>query len=406
MIVTYEAVDEKGQSQSATMETSDVRSAIDTLRSKNLTVTHIEEKLSLDHPTQSASDTAVDKNVALSIKQLVMLTRQMAMLLTAGSGIVQALQTIARQFTKESHVRMIRHIIMDLEEGTTLADSLRHFPRTFDSGYCAVVSAGEATATLSPMFERLSKIVGKRRAMRNKVVGATAYPALLTMLSSCIVMVLMFFVLPRFNEMFKNLGVDLPVTTEALLATAKFATTQWYVVLGAAAIVTGGIVALVTTEGGKRLLLKTAMRLPVVGRLMSGLIQGETFRVLGMLVGARVGILEAIGLVRGVTFHHSYQQLYEAMELEITSGGNLSRALESSGMVAPYICQAVRTGEESGQLGEAMTYVADILDEDNTELLGTVTKLLEPLILIVMGVVVGFVAISLFMPMFDMTSAL
>lgn len=219
-------------------------------------------------------------------------------------------------------------------------------------------------------------------------------------------MVLIFFVLPRFNEMFANLGVELPGSTEMLLSTAKFATTNWYIVFGVASIVIGGVVALVTTDKGKVILLNIGLRTPMVGKLMSGLIQGETFRVLGMLIGARVGVLDALGLVRGVTAHHAYQKLYDAMELEITSGGSLSRALESSGMVAPYICQAVRTGEDSGQLGEAMTYVADILDEDNTELLGTVTKLLEPMILIGMGIAVGFVAVSLFMPMFDMTSAL
>ncbi len=406
MIVAYEAVDEKGKPVSATLEASDVRSAIDALRSKNLTVTHIEEKLSLDQSQHHAHDREIDFRVTLSIKQLVMFTRQLAMLLTAGSGVVAALQTITRQFTKPAQVSMIRHLMMELEEGTSLADALRKFPRTFDSGYCAVVAAGEATATLAPMFDRLSKMVGKKRAMHNKVIGATAYPALLTLLSSAIVMVLMFFVLPRFNDMFSNLGVELPGSTLLLLGTANFAATNWYVVLGVASLILGGIIALFTTDGGRNLSLNVGMRLPMVGKLISGLIQGETFRVLGMLVGAKVGLLEAIELVRGVTRHKTYQQLYDAMELEVTSGGSISRALESSGMIEPYICQAVYTGEESGQLGSAMTYVADILDEDNTELLGTVTKLLEPTILIAMGLVVGFVAISLFMPMFDMTSAL
>lgn len=156
---------------------------------------------------------------------------------------------------------------------------------------------------------------------------------------------------------------------------------------------------------GRQWITDVTPRIPVVGKLISGLIQGETFRVLGMLMEAHVGVLEAIELVRGVTSNKRFQQLYDGMESEVTSGGSISVALETSGLISPAICHAVRTGEESGQLGSAATYVADVLDEDNTELIDTLTKLVEPAILIVMGFVVGSVAVSLFMPLFDMTSA-
>lgn len=416
MIVAYQAVDSTGRRVAATLEAPDLRAAVESLRRKDLFVTHVEE----EGASTSGSAARVAKRakaasphkkvdpdrVQLPLKQLATITRQLSMLLTSGSGLVPALHSIGRQVEKPASRQIVRQIILDLEEGSPLSQALRRFPRTFDSTYCAIVAAGEASATLPTMFERLSKIVGKRRAMRNKVLGALAYPALLTSMSLGIVNVLLFFVMPRFGEMFKTLGAPLPFSTRWLIAAGEFAKNQWIVCFLTAAVLLSTTVAGVLSTTGRQWIGRMAMKVPVLGRLLSGMIQGETFRVLGMLVEARVALLEAINLLRGVSMHPRYQTLYRSLEEEVASGGSISQTLEASGLIPPAICQAVRTGEESGQLGGSLSYVAEVLEEDNTELLNTVTKLLEPLILIVMGVVVGIVAVSLFLPMFDVTSAI
>jgi len=137
---------------------------------------------------------------------------------------------------------------------------------------------------------------------------------------------------------------------------------------------------------------------------MSGLIQGHVFRTLGMLLEARVSLLDALDLSRAATKNNQFQGLFGLMEDAVAAGNTLSDALESSRLIDPAVCQAVRTGEESGNLGGALSYAADVLDEDNVELVNAVTRLLEPIILIVMGLIVGVVAVSLFLPLFDMTS--
>ena len=136
------------------------------------------------------------------------------------------------------------------------------------------------------------------------------------------------------------------------------------------------------------------------------LIQGQIFRTMGTLISSRVGLLDTLALVRETTGNRRFQKLFDRLEEVVTSGGQMSTAFEESGLIEPYICQAVRTGEDCGSLGDAMTYCADVLDESNTELVDAVTRLIEPAILIVLGVVVGGVAISLFLPLFDMTSAM
>lgn len=414
MILHYEAVDRSGRSVTDTIDAPDMKSAAESLRSRDLFVTQLapttvgSPKGRVGNAPGAVQGAGKDDaaGAKLSIRELATFTRQMAMLLSSGSSLVPAIQSIARQFTKGSAIQMMRQITLDLEEGEPLASALRKYPRTFDCTYCAIVAAGEASATMPEMFARLASIVGKRRLMRSKVLGAMAYPALLSSLSMTIIGVLLFFVMPRFGEMFKTLGVDLPTSTSVLLALGQSVKSNWLAaVMGPVAAVTG-MVFLVRSRTGRQWISDASIHVPILGRLVGGLIQGETFRVLGMLIEARVGVLDAIELVQGVTRNRKYREMYHGMETEVTSGGSISRALEASGLVGPGLIQAIRTGEDSGQLGSAATFVADVLDEDNTELLGTLTKLIEPLILVGMGLVVGTVAVSLFMPMFDMTSAL
>jgi type II secretory pathway component PulF len=256
------------------------------------------------------------------------------------------------------------------------------------------------------MFDRLSVIVSKTRAMRKKILGALAYPCLLTAMCSHIFLVLLFFVIPRFNDMFIQLGVEAPASTKMLLSTAAAVRTYWPLLAGAVILVAAGVSWLVTSDRGKAWLSDLQVMIPLLGRLRSRLIQGQVFRTMGTLIESRVNVLETLGLVRASTRNRRFQSLFDALEAALQSGGRLSTTFESSGIVEPYICQAIHTGEDSGNLGGAITFCADMLDETNEELINLIMKLLEPLILIVMGAAVGGVAISLFMPLFDLTAGI
>jgi type IV pilus assembly protein PilC len=344
-------------------------------------------------------------SLTMPMSQLVLFTRQMSMLLTSGSGLVPAINAIAPQMKSPKHRDMLENIHRDLEEGVTLTAALARYPRVFNAAYCAVVAAGESSAQLPAMFARLALMLGKRRAMRNRVIGSLIYPALLILLSIKILAVMVFFVVPRFAGMFDTLGVEVPASTRALMGLADLGKSYWYlIVLGVAAGV-GGLYFLIRDDRGQQFASNVQIRIPVVGHLVSRLIQGQTFRILGMLLEARVGLLEALDLARRVTRNNRFQKLYDRMRDSVTRGESISSALEGDVPISPSIVQAVRTGEQSGRLGEAVTYIADVLDEENSEILNATTKLIEPLVLIIMGIIVGTVAISLFMPLFDMTAA-
>ncbi|MCH7526625.1 MAG: type II secretion system F family protein [Planctomycetes bacterium] len=404
MIVAFEAVDHAGRRVSDTIEAPNEKAAMETLRQRQLIVTSLGRAKAGETPKERTSSYAPTDPVRLSVKQLSLITRQTAMLLTAGSTVVPALSSIAKQMQKPADAAMLQEVIQDVEEGSSLADALRKHPLTFDPMYCAIVAAGEASGALPDSFHRLAKIVGRQHETRRKIVGAMMYPVLLSGMCTGVLQVLLFFVLPRFEDLFATLGAPLPAVTLFLLKISSLAIQYWPVLVGGAMIGVSGAFYLGLTTNGRRLLSSLITQLPVVRGVTNGLLFAQTFRVLGTLIESRVGILEAIDLVREITINKRFQKLYSEMESEVTSGGSLSRAME--GFVPAHFCQAVRTGEESGNLGGALNYAADILDSDNSELIDTLTKLLEPAILIVMGFVVGVVAISLFVPLFEVTSAI
>lgn len=405
MIVAYEAIDAKGSRWRDSVEAADTRDAVEILRRRGLYVTRAEEAGDGMKKTPTGGRRR-GRTPRLPLNTLALVTRQLAMLLHSGSGVVPAISAVKRQMTKPHQEALMAQIISDLEGGLPLTDALRKHPRTFDPVYCAIVAAGEASGSLDSMFERLAKIVGKRRAMVRKLLGACAYPALLITMCTGILSVLTMFVLPRFAEMFDQLSVETPASTQLLLGFGATVRTYWYLVVSGVLAIIGLVVWTVTSRSGKQWLTDIQLSIPIVGRLRCRLIQGQLFRTMGTLLESGVGILETLELARQATRNKRFQQLFTRLEDAVTAGNQLSTAFGDAKLIEPYICQAIRTGEDSGNLGGAMTYVADILDESNEELVNTVARLIEPVILIGMGFVVGGVAISLFLPLFDLTSAI
>lgn len=403
MILTYDAIDSTGSMMHDRIEAGSEHDAVDQLRRRGLFVTNIQES---SH-NETISTLAVQPNTGrIPLKNLVLFTRQMAMLLRSGSGIVPAIKALKRQTNNPKHMVVLGDLINDLEDGSTLTDAMRKHPRTFDPIYCAIVAAGEASGKLETMFERLSLVVGKRRAMQKKVMGAIAYPALLISMSSSIFMVILFFVLPRFNDMFIQLGVNTPASTRALLAFGSFLQGYWPIIVVMFVMTILSCIATFTSAKGRQWLSNIQTSIPIVGYLRIRLIQGQIFRTMGMLLESRVDLMDTLLLVRKSTNNQRFQKLFDQLEQVVTSGGQLSTAFESSGLIDPSISQAIHTGEESGHLADSITFCADTLDETNEELINVTMRLIEPIILICLGIFVGGVAISLFMPLFDITSAI
>lgn len=411
MNLVYEAIDPGGRQVRDVEEAGSLREAVDTLRNRGLLVTQIEPARGDEaerfraHRARDGAARAADPGLRFSLKSLLVFTQQMAMLLASGSAVVPALAAVGRQLKRPASKALVKRIRVDLEEGLSLTEALRKYPSVFDPLYCAMVAAGEASATLSAMFNRLAETLAKRRRIRNQLVSAMAYPALLIVLCVGILTVMLGFVIPRFGQMYVTLGVPLPTSTESMLAASAAIRTHWYVPVFGLSAAVATLVVLWRNRQGRQWLSDLQLRIPLYGRLASRLTLAQLLRVLGTLTATQVNLLESMDLARRVTGNGRYRAMIDGMEQAVTSGRPLAGALEESGLATPAICQAIQTGEESGNLGGAISFAADVLTEENVEWVNALTRLVEPVILIIMGAIVGGVAISLFLPLFDMTSA-
>lgn len=402
MNLSYKAIDAQGVPVSDFIDAVDATEAIEKLRQRGLFVKSIGSAETTKVPTSGRAS----KETSLSLSRLVFFTRQLAILLKSGAALVPALQVVRKQTSKAAEVGIIKSLITDLEDGLPMAEALRRFPRTFDAAYRAVVAAGEASATLPAMMERLASILQKRRALRGKVVGSLIYPALLMVMSVNVAVGMLTFVVPRFAGMFKSIGVEIPWTTKFLLSLSENLETYWYIPTAGLVLLVGAGLLVGFSRPGRQFLVNVPTELPGIGRIASKLIQGKIYRTLGTLVECRVGLIESLELSRDVTGNRRFRTLFTDMLDALTRGEGLSSVLVKRGFIDPAIAFSIQVGEENGQLGPSITYCADILDEENAQRIAVITKLIEPIILIVMGGVVGGVAISLFLPLFDVTSAM
>ncbi len=407
MKIAYKGIDGGGATVTDVIEAPSIAEAIDSLRQRGLFVTDIRESSGRDKIDRGTGVTVASGTASapgrLHISELLFFTRQMAMLLRAGSPLVPALLAIGKQM-KGSSRAVIDKIRRDIESGRGLADAMKRFPKTFPEPYVAVVGAGEMSASLPDMFTRLAVLVNRKREIRNRIISAAAYPALLILLSVAIVTTMVIFVLPRFKALFASLNTPLPMSTKLMFGLSFFVRGHWMWLVGAAGVSLFCFIMLCKTQGGRQWLCDAQTRLPMVGKLFSRLVVAQMYRVMGLLLESRVGLMESLNLTRRISANKDYQALIAAMIEAVERGDRMGEAMMRSAMIPPSVAQAVSTGEESGHLDQALLFVADVLDEENSQIINAVTKLIEPLILIIMGFIVGGIALSLFIPLFDLAA--
>lgn len=294
---------------------------------------------------------------------------------------------------------------MRVEEGTTLAEAMADHPHAFDAVSRSHISAGESGGSFDVMLDRLAILCRKQLHVRSAIVGALIYPTLLIAVAVGVLALMLLFVLPRFAELFETLDVELPPVTQLLMSCSEFLRSYWWSLpLAAVAAAVGGRYWM-KTDGGRRAIDTTVLRLPMAGGIVRSFAVARIARVLGVLLAGRVPLLEALGLARQTVSNCRYVELVARAEEAVTRGSNVSTVFAATDLVSPALCEAIRAGEQSGQIGPLLLNIADFLDEENEVVVKSLTSILEPVILIVLGLVVGLVALSMFMPLFDLTSA-
>ena len=339
------------------------------------------------------------------LRSMSVLVRQLSVLVSTGTPMVEAIYSLEKQLPVGRWRSVVEDIRGRIEQGASLSAALENHPTYFDPVARSLIAAGESGGKLDEMLRRLAALSRQQLKIRSAIVGAMVYPCLLICVCVGVLATMMFFVLPRFEGLFATLGAALPPTTQFVMDISSFLRGYWWAVLGAIVPTVFLTRHALGTPRGRRAFHAFMLRAPQLGKLVRAFATARIARVLGVLVEGRVPLLDALRLTRESTGNIWYEELIARAEEVVTRGESVSAALSGSTLINASVVEAIRSGERSGQLGPVLLNVAEFLDEDNEIVLRSLSSIIEPLILIVLGVLIGFVAVSMFLPLFDLATA-
>lgn len=404
MKLAYQAFDSSGRSVKNVIEAESAREASDKLRQDGFYVTQIKADEGKRSQPAGAPVRVGGVGTKTRLRWLLMFSKQLHMLLATGTPLVQAIVALERQTRDPTWLTVLISIRAKVEEGITLAEAMKAHPNYFDQAFTSIVEAGETSGNLPEMFQRLEVLTGRHLQMRRSLGGAMVYPTLLMGIGLITVVVMLVAVLPRFEDMFESLGAPLPPTTAFLMFLSHVLRSFWWAVIPSVGAIVGGFIYWTHTSSGKNLFNELVLRAPKFGPIARELLTARLVRLLGTLLDSYVPVLEALSLTRSSTGNRRYVELMQSAEDAVSRGETISSALEHSDLINPSVVEALRNGEQTGKIGSTLSQIADFLDEENDVVIKSLTSILEPLVLVFIGIVVGFVAISMYLPLFDLSA--
>lgn len=406
MKFSYEAFKPSGTRTDGSIEAASAAEATELLRHQGLLVSSIVEASGAQKPNGTGKSNGFRLSLGTGkTANLALFTRQLSILVSTGTPLVDALAAVEKQVKDDHWKQTIGDIKEQVEEGSPLSEAMAAHPEAFDTIAVSLIHAGETGGKIEVMLDRLSKLSRQRQKMRSAILGAMVYPSLLITVSVAVLSLMIGFVLPRFAGLFESLDTPLPVTTRFLMAISDAVRAQWMMLLIGFAVAITSVVIFIRSQTGQQKIDECLVKAPILGILARGFLIAQTTRLLGVLVQSQVPLLEALELTRKSTKSHSYASLIGRAEEAVTKGDSISTVLCNSDLVPVSVSEAVRNGEQSGRIGEVLLGVSGFLDEDNEVVMRSLTSIIEPIILIVLGLLVGFVAISMFLPLFDLSSS-
>jgi type IV pilus assembly protein PilC len=340
----------------------------------------------------------------VSTRDLAIFTRQFATMINAGLPLVQCLDILSKQTEKEDFRAVIAQTMRDVEAGTTLAEALakKENNKVFDELFVNMVEAGEAGGILDDILQRLATFIEKAEALKRKIQGAMVYPAVVMTVACLATAFMLIFIIPTFARMFTAFGGDLPLPTKIVMGLSSFLRSYWWVMLG-------GIIASIvmlrryySTENGHMQIDKLLLRVPVLGDVIRKGAVARFTRTLGTLISSGVPILTGLEITARTAGNRVVQEAIMAARASIREGETISAPLKQSNVFPPMVVQMISVGEETGALDDMLTRIADFYDSEVDTAVDALTSLIEPVMIVFMGAVVGGMVIAMYLPMFKL----
>ncbi|NIM52549.1 MAG: type II secretion system F family protein [Gemmatimonadales bacterium] len=338
-------------------------------------------------------------------RDVVVFTRQFATMINSGLPLVQALDILAQQTENKALADVTRQVVYDVESGNTLADALDKHKNAFSQLYVNMVAAGEAGGILDTILLRLATFLEKNDAIVRKVKGAMIYPAVIFSVAGIAVVVLLIFVIPTFESMFASVNLQLPLPTRVVIALSEILQGYWWAIIGGAV---GGFFIVrqyYATDGGKLVIDRALLKMPVLGDLLRKSAVSRFTRTLGTLLSSGVSILEGLEITARTAGNRVIHDAVMRSRGSIAGGETIAQPLEKSGVFPPMVTSMIAVGEATGGLDEMLAKIADFYDDEVDTAVSALLSLMEPVMIVVLGVVVGGMIVAMYLPIFDMINA-
>lgn len=407
---TFEAMNSSGQEVKDVIEAGSHEEAIAKIRGKGFFPTKVREKAAKKKVgKKAAGPVEVKKKMPLSFggvprKQLVSFTRQLSTLQDAGLPILRSLQILEEQQKPGLLKAIIGGVADEVEGGGTLSDAMSKFPKAFDKLYVNMINAGELGGVLDLILSRLADFMEKAAKLKKKVIGAMIYPAVVISIAVAIVSMIMIFVIPKFEQIFLDFKTELPGITKVLLAVSRWFANDygWAYVLFSPIIISITLKLVRMSEGGKYATDLMLIKIPILGSIVSKSSIARFTRTLGTLISAGVPILDAINITKETSGNEVYARALMKVHDAIREGESMADPLRATKVCDAIVVNMIDVGEETGDLDKMLMKVADNYDNDVDVLVGSLISILEPVMVVVLGVLVGFIVIALFAPMISL----
>lgn len=400
MRLRYKAVSVDGKRIRGFVEAKEIKDAATYLRQRNLIPIQISEEAEFDLLKKVPG---VDK---VSSSDLVLFTRQMSSMLSSGLTLLNGLEILKEQVSNKILQETIGAILLDLEEGKTFSESITKYPEIFPPIYVSLVKAGESSGLLDKIFLRLAINLEKQKKLKNKVKGALMYPVIVIILMLVVMFILMIFVIPQLSSLYNSLNIQLPIATRIVVGLSNIFVKAWPLIIGFFVLMIYAFVRWKKSPRGKEMYDKNILKFPLFGRIIKQTILTEFSRTFGLLVGTGTLIVNALDQSAGVTGNVLYEKLIKDIAKRVEKGVTVGEAMEAYPYFPPLLVQLVKVGEETGKMDENLLKASEYFEEEVNQAVKTLTTAMEPLIMVVLGVGVGFLVFSVITPIYSLLSAI
>ncbi|HEU6452420.1 MAG TPA: type II secretion system F family protein [Gemmatimonadaceae bacterium] len=379
-----------GELKSATMEAASRDDVVAQLKRQRLIIVKVDQEKAKKRPGR------------IKTRDIVIFTRQFSTMINAGLPLVQALDILSKQSENKALQEVTRQVVYDVESGNTVADALRKHPKAFTELYVNMVAAGEAGGILDTILMRLATFLEKNDALVGKVKSAMIYPGVIMSVAAIAIMVLLIFVIPVFENMFASVNMALPLPTRIVIGASKFLTGYWWAVIAVVFFSVTSLKRYYATSAGQLRIDSMLLQVPVLGDLLRKSAVSRFTRTLGTLISSGVSILDGLEITAKTAGNRVIHDAIMESRASIAGGDTISAPLQKSAVFPPMVISMIAVGEQTGGLDEMLTKIADFYDTEVDTAVSGLLSLMEPVMIVFLGVVVGGMVVAMYLPIFDM----